>query len=70
MFVLAILQLLWAWGDALVYRPLGSWFTTDYIYPLRGMFQHYFHIIGPCACLAQFSLNNVQKGGIKQRHLI
>ena len=28
--------------------------------PLRGMFHRYFHLIVPCACLAQFSLNNVQ----------
>ena len=33
--------------------------------PPGGMFHHYFHLI---VCLAQFSLNNVHKRGIKQHN--
>ena len=32
--------------------------------PLRAMFHHQLRLIVPCACLAQFSLNNVHKGGL------
>ena len=38
--------------------------------PPRGKFRHYFHLIIPGVCLAQFSLNNVHKRGLKHHHFI
>ena len=38
--------------------------------PLRGKFRHSFLLIIPGVCLAQFSLNNVHKGGLKHHHFI
>ena len=37
---------------------------------LRGKFRHYFRLIIPGVCLAQFSLNNVHKRGLKHHHFI
>ena len=38
--------------------------------PLRGKFRHWFRLIIPGVCLAQFSLNNVHKRGQKHHHFI
>ena len=38
--------------------------------PLRGKFRHQFRLIIPGVCLAQFSLNNVHKRGLKHHHFI
>ena len=38
--------------------------------PLRGKFRHYFRLIIPGVCLAQFSLNNVHKRGLKHHLFI
>ena len=38
--------------------------------PLRGKFRHWFRRIIPGVCLAQFSLNNVHKRGLKHHHFI
>ena len=38
--------------------------------PLRGKFRHSFRLIIPGVCLAQFSLNNVHKRGLKHHHFI
>ena len=37
---------------------------------LQGKFRHYFRLIIPGVCLAQFSLNNVHKGGLKHHHFL
>ena len=37
---------------------------------LRGKFRHSFRLIIPGVCLAQFSLNNVHKRGLKHHHFI
>ena len=54
--------------------PEIAYWTSDHWVadwnPLRGMINRYFHLIVPCACLAQFNLNNVIKRGIKQNHAI
>ena len=50
---------------SLYHHLLGHWFE-----PTQGHVSSLFHLIVPCACLAQFSLNNVHKGGLKQHHLI
>ena len=36
--------------------------------PLGGKFRHYFRLIIPGVCSAQFSLNNVHKRGLKHHH--
>ena len=36
--------------------------------PLRGKFRHSFRLIIPGICLAQFSLSNVHKIGLKKHH--
>ena len=38
--------------------------------PLGGKFRHLFRLIIPGVCLAQFSLNNVHKSGLKHHHFI
>ena len=38
--------------------------------PLRGKFRHYFRLIIPGVCLAQFSLSNVHKRGLKHHNFI
>ena len=38
--------------------------------PLRGKFRLEFRLIIPGVCLAQFSLNNVHKRGLKHHHFI
>ena len=38
--------------------------------PVRGKFRHSFRLIIPDVCLAQFSLNNVHKRGLKHHHFI
>ena len=59
------------------HRPAQTHYTHSHITrprsryglkPLIVMFHHRFHLIVPCTCLAQFSLSNVQKGGLIQHH--
>ena len=46
---------------------VACWASSN---PLRGKFRHYFCLIIPGVCLAQFSLNNVHKKGLKHHHFI
>ena len=61
------------WQDLVMFRCrcLTSWASDHWVAssnPLRGKFRHWFRLIIPGVCLAQFSLNNVHKRGLKHHH--
>ena len=49
---------------------VAQWTSDDWVAgsnPLGGMIHRSIHLMVPCACLAQCSLNNVNKGGLTQQ---